>query len=513
MNKRQLETDPLDPLDPLDPHDPIEPEEDEEDRLHLWGCQYFLEELFQTTQNQLFTPDQKLIVSDCLMTLSKTLKNRVLSLSSFRAGQVIFKHSMRRFWQSCQPDPILHPLLLSYLRLILDTNHQIRMDSEETHLLVSLFSKEFVAETMCQLIQVGLLHFPYKKFHVSVPRDQLFHNIMTRKLIESEASIFLRLAQPKLRSFFNYRFHGHFLTLISSDDDYHMAEVLTDLYQEECRIKAQRRGQVGSLYDLWKTDPNHQLQEIIQGILEKDQPLHAKELREALYHELGYLECTTFKPILSREMMDRFQATRVLDFSAGWGDRLLGALACPSVTRYVGYDPNHDLEKGHQAMVQNFGRPEIQVSMIYQPFENANVPDEMFDLILTSPPFFDLESYTTMLGQSIQSFPRYEDWLVKFLCASIQKAWSHLSLGGHLVIYLSDSVIQGPSACEVMNLFIESHLEGAQYQGVIAFRGQADTPRPMWIWKRDNVTSSRKCKAESLGKKFYPEIWRNFLLI
>jgi hypothetical protein len=32
---------------------------------------------------------------------------------------------------------------------------------------------------------------------------------------------------------------------------------------------------------------------------------------------------------------EAFAATRVLDISAGWGDRLLGCMACPSVDVYV----------------------------------------------------------------------------------------------------------------------------------------------------------------------------------
>ena len=42
-----------------------------------------------------------------------------------------------------------------------------------------------------------------------------------------------------------------------------------------------------------------------------------------------------FKPEATRIICEAFAATRVLDISAGWGDRLLGCLASPRVVRYV----------------------------------------------------------------------------------------------------------------------------------------------------------------------------------
>ncbi len=46
--------------------------------------------------------------------------------------------------------------------------------------------------------------------------------------------------------------------------------------------------------------------------------------------------CNVFKPEAARVICEAFGATHVLDISAGWGDRLLGCMSCPSVVKYDG---------------------------------------------------------------------------------------------------------------------------------------------------------------------------------
>jgi len=69
---------------------------------------------------------------------------------------------------------------------------------------------------------------------------------------------------------------------------------------------------------------------------------------------------------------------------------------------------------------------------------------------------------------------------------SLKKAWKKLDISGHMAIHLTDT--RGSQVCEVMNLFVQSRLEGAVYEGVIASRSKnvSDLPRPIWVWlKKD----------------------------
>ena len=77
-------------------------------------------------------------------------------------------------------------------------------------------------------------------------------------------------------------------------------------------------------------------------------------LRESIYGNRKIKECTQFKPTLARSVMEKLRASRVVDFSAGWGDRLLGAAASSKVHSYLAFDPNIDLSPGHTAMLDRF---------------------------------------------------------------------------------------------------------------------------------------------------------------
>ena len=167
-------------------------------------------------------------------------------------------------------------------------------------------------------------------------------------------------------------------------------------------------------------------------------------------------ECTQFKPTIAFTIFKFLNSTKILDFSAGWGDRLIAAIAA-KVNLYIGVDPNKELEKGHKEIIETFCNQEEKIKqfqIIYSPFQTVNLPENTkFDLIFTSPPFFDLEYYSNLPGQSIIDYPNLNDWLHKFLFSSLQKSWSFLEENGYLAIHLSD--FGQTKIVEITNLFIQ----------------------------------------------------------
>jgi hypothetical protein len=77
--------------------------------------------------------------------------------------------------------------------------------------------------------------------------------------------------------------------------------------------------------------------------------LEQGKLRQGLS---GQYYCSQFKPLIAKSMYDTFQAKRVLDFSAGWGDRLVGFLASGAES-YVGIDPNSKLHEPYQKIADS----------------------------------------------------------------------------------------------------------------------------------------------------------------
>ena len=216
-----------------------------------------------------------------------------------------------------------------------------------------------------------------------------------------------------------------------------------------------------------------------------------------------------FRPTVAKYIYERFGGGRVLDFSAGWGDRLSAALATNVVTHYTGIDPNTNLHPGYQSQIQAYNRnldgdffdwfgefTLKTIHMIHSPAEDADLSGEgMFDLVFTSPPYFDKEYYSEESTQSYIRYPTSDGWLSGFLFPVLQKVWGVLKPGGHLCVNIVDIKNFNPTRrveiCDPMNDFVGG-LPGARYRGSIGMkmkvRPNLDSEEfcePIWVWQKE----------------------------
>ncbi|MEE9410867.1 MAG: hypothetical protein V3V41_08065 [Candidatus Heimdallarchaeota archaeon] len=203
-----------------------------------------------------------------------------------------------------------------------------------------------------------------------------------------------------------------------------------------------------------------------------------------------------FKPTVAKAIYRRYDSKNVLDFSMGWGDRLAGFYASPKTERYVGTDPNIDLQDGYREQVKLYGiSTSKEVIIRDKPAEEMIYETEEFDTIFTSPPYFDTERYSTMDTQSWVRYKTLDEWLKKFLFESIERAWVALKRDGVMLLNLSDVYghHQIQRICDPMNEFIEG-LDGAEYEDCIGMR-MAKRPNqnthksgvycePIWVWRK-----------------------------
>jgi hypothetical protein len=109
--------------------------------------------------------------------------------------------------------------------------------------------------------------------------------------------------------------------------------------------------------------------------------------------------------------------------------RLSGALAATTVKRYVAFDPNRTLRPGYAEIAGAF---EVETTRVTpgelqfangfeirsQPFEvgSLSLSSGSFDLVFTSPPFFDYEMYNP-------DNPDYTDWISEFYVPLMQQSY------------------------------------------------------------------------------------------
>jgi 16S rRNA G966 N2-methylase RsmD len=202
-----------------------------------------------------------------------------------------------------------------------------------------------------------------------------------------------------------------------------------------------------------------------------------------------------FRPSAAKAIYEYFGAKHVLDFSAGWGDRLAGFHAARGTESYLGIDPNARLQKGYdeQRKLYNTGKSSEVIQCPAEEFDFGGM-ENRFDTIFTSPPYFIVERYTAEADQSWQRYKKLENWLEHFLYKTIENATPTLKSGGHLILNISDVYCNHTinKICDNMNGKISTL--GYEYVGGMGLRfpkrpnsnaeGKGIFCEPIWIWKK-----------------------------
>lgn len=269
---------------------------------------------------------------------------------------------------------------------------------------------------------------------------------------------------------------GAYTLVIVKDSDYDNYNNISDYFQESARIRCKRHDQEITPFEYWKQ----------KNVPVANNADDIKEQREKLFGE--YYECTNFRPSLMVGFGKYFNATSILDISAGWGDRLVGALALGA--DYVGVDPNPAVHKGYEEMIKFFGGDKENYMVIQDTFEDATLPEKDYDLVFSSPPYFDLEDYAIDASpedrkkQSHVGKESVDEWLNEFLLVSLRKAFDALIPSGHMVININEVKGRDP----FINKMIDevNKFPSIKYLGCISQKTENSkkSPQPFWIWKK-----------------------------
>jgi len=135
-----------------------------------------------------------------------------------------------------------------------------------------------------------------------------------------------------------------------------------------------------------------------------------------------------FKPLVAKWMYCTHQPrTAVLDFSAGWGGRCLGAMALG--IPYIGIDTNVDLRPAYERMTKELDSDKPKVTMRFQDAAATDFSKFKYDMVFTSPPYFK----TVKPVEGYAHMPHYADradFNARFLFPVIRSTYAHLARGG-----------------------------------------------------------------------------------
>ena len=144
-----------------------------------------------------------------------------------------------------------------------------------------------------------------------------------------------------------------------------------------------------------------------------------------------------FKPLTAMEIYSRFKPTSALDFCSGWSCRLVGACAL-DVPNYIGIDTNKSLKEPYQKMIKLLKQlgTKTKIKMIFKDALKVDYSKLDYDMVLTSPPYYNLEIYEGT------TFKTEEEWDNEFYIPLFRETYKHLKKGGHYVLNIPKDVYE-----------------------------------------------------------------------
>lgn len=265
--------------------------------------------------------------------------------------------------------------------------------------------------------------------------------------------------------------------IITSSEDYSRMNFISDMFVEDIRIQCKRFDMHVSPWNKWYKDKDKFIADVAAN-----GDLTLANLNAAVRKSNS--GCGNFRSSLVAGFIEMYGAKSVLDISAGWGDRLIACIV--KNVRYVGFDPNTALRNRYDAIINHL-ESSASATVITAPFETADLSTYgKFDMVFSSPPFFDLEIYSTEDTQSNVVYPEYEAWVNGFLKPSLDKAWSALNSGGYMVISMNNVTKEQ----DIVGSMIE-HMKTANDADLYDFFAHQEAGRksgiaqPMFVWRKD----------------------------
>lgn len=359
----------------------------------------------------------------------------------------------------------------------------LNIDAPNWSALNKEYTKEELIEFLVTEVTSGNMKFPYREITLDDARND-----------------FVLLSDSKPEEFEYAKVCTRFDYTYPIQDKYikgmNVGNLASDYFQQKNRFKCEGHGNPSPIRT-WNTP------EFLYTLFKALWTLKCTNVNSSTIRTIIALRKYTasqFKPSVAKTIYEKYNSQDVIDFSAGWGDRLCGFYATKHAKSYIGIDPNTDVYKCYftQANFYKGLTTPKEVTFINQPAEEVVLGEEIADTIFTSPPYFNAEKYTTDSTQSFKRYKTIDSWLTGFMFPTLTTMCKALKVGGHLIINISDVYTNGTrhKICDPMNDFL-SQIDGMEFveaygmkmakrPNSLADDGNPDTTfiEPVWVWTK-----------------------------
>lgn len=266
------------------------------------------------------------------------------------------------------------------------------------------------------------------------------------------------------------KYNNHYFIIMENWLRHYELNKLSDVFTEPVRVKCKFKNNM-SAFEFWNKNKLKIKNESKQTYGNQN----IVSLQETIYKHIHL--CNNFKISVCLSILKFFNVKKWLDISAGWGDRLISAILY-GVEKYYSTDPNLDLHPYYNKIINKLvGKNNSKFIINKEGFEMLTPAKEYYDLVFSSPPFFDIEIYSKSKDDSYINYNNEDDWINNFFIPSLIISSESLMFNGHLVLYMGGS----KKVMDVMHNTLTNKLK-LKYEGIIYF--YSGILRKMFVWKK-----------------------------
>lgn len=145
-----------------------------------------------------------------------------------------------------------------------------------------------------------------------------------------------------------------------------------------------------------------------------------------------------FRPLVAIEIYTKYKPTSVLDFTCGWGGRLVGACAL-NIPNYIGIDINTNLINPYLEMKSFFKNiSETNVDIFFESAVTFDYSKITYDMVLTSPPYYFLEKYSNNETYNNSKTEMKNNFYIPV----ISNTYKYLQQGGHYCLNINKEIYE-----------------------------------------------------------------------
>ena len=192
-----------------------------------------------------------------------------------------------------------------------------------------------------------------------------------------------------------------------------------------------------NFYDFCNNIEKHQNKKwfinLYNSAIKLDENAHFINILKSIY-TLYFGSINVFLPSYCIDFFKKIKPTVVLDFTMGWGGRMIGC--CKSnVKKYIGIDNNINLREPYDDMCRILKlHYDTEIELYFEDCLKIDYSKLDYDCVFTSPPYYNIELYSYTEKKS------KDEWIKQFYIPIISDTFLHMKNGGYYCINVNQKM-------------------------------------------------------------------------